>query len=86
MPTYEYECGQCGDRFEKFQKMSDKPVAKCPKCAGRVRRLIGTGAAVIFKGATAGQPAVRQTQTFCGRERPCCGRETPCDTRPCSDD
>jgi len=50
MPTYEYECTECGYRFEKFQKMTDKPLSKCPQCKGKVRRLIGLGGGVIFKG------------------------------------
>jgi len=48
MPTYEYKCKDCGNTFEKFQSMKDKPVEECPKCGGKVQRLIGTGAAVIF--------------------------------------
>lgn len=51
MPTYEYECKACGHRFEKFQQMSDKPLEKCPKCKKKVRRLIGHGAGIIFKGS-----------------------------------
>ena len=51
MPTYEYECDQCEERFEKFQNMKDDPVKTCPKCGGAVRRLIGPGAAIIFKGS-----------------------------------
>ena len=51
MPTYEYECLECGHRFEEFQKMSDEPIQKCPKCGGKVRRLIGTGAGMLFKGS-----------------------------------
>ena len=51
MPTYEYECEKCGHRFELFQSMSDKPRKRCPKCRGKVRRLIGTGAGMIFKGS-----------------------------------
>ena len=50
MPTYEYECINCGHHFEKFQKMSDKPIAACPKCHKSIRRLIGTGSGIIFKG------------------------------------
>lgn len=50
MPTYEYECSRCGHRFEAFQKMSDKHLDKCPKCGQRLRRIIGSGAGVIFKG------------------------------------
>ena len=51
MPTYDYECEKCGKRFEVFQKMSDKPVLKCPKCNGKAQRLIGSGSGVIFKGS-----------------------------------
>ena len=50
MPTYEYECSKCGV-FELFQKMSDDPIQKCPSCRRKVKRLIGTGAGVIFKGS-----------------------------------
>jgi len=50
MPTYEYECTKCGYRFEKFQKMTDEPLKRCPKCKGKVKRLIGLGGGVIYKG------------------------------------
>lgn len=52
MPTYDYECDACGHAFEKFQSMTASPIRKCPECGKRkVRRLIGTGAGVIFKGS-----------------------------------
>ncbi|MGA3065248.1 MAG: FmdB family zinc ribbon protein [Tepidisphaeraceae bacterium] len=52
MPTYEYKCGACGNEFEKYQSITSSPIRKCPKCGkSRVKRLIGTGAGVIFKGA-----------------------------------
>lgn len=51
MPTYEYECAACGHRFEAFQRISDRPLRACPECRGKVRRLIGTGAGVLFKGS-----------------------------------
>ena len=52
MPTYEYECGACGHRFEKFQPITAAPVRKCPRCArAKARRLISAGAGVIFKGS-----------------------------------
>ena len=51
MPTYEYECEACNHSFEEFQQISARPLKKCPKCGRRkLRRLIGTGAAVIFRG------------------------------------
>ncbi|MDD5483061.1 MAG: zinc ribbon domain-containing protein [Kiritimatiellae bacterium] len=51
MPTYEYECAKCKHVFEKFQNITEKPLRQCPQCKGRVRRLIGRGAGIIFKGS-----------------------------------
>ncbi len=59
MPTYEYHCEKCKKDFELFQSMKDAPVTTCPKekCRqktwgkGKVRRLLGTGAGLIFKGS-----------------------------------
>jgi len=52
MPTYDYECDACQHAFEEFQSMMDKPLKKCPKCGkSKLRRLIGTGAAILFKGS-----------------------------------
>lgn len=51
MPTYEYECKKCSHRFEKFQSMTADPLKTCPKCKGPVKRLIGSGMGVIFKGS-----------------------------------
>jgi putative FmdB family regulatory protein len=51
MPTYEYACSKCGHHFEKFQSMRDEPLKKCPKCSKQaLKRLIGGGAGLIFKG------------------------------------
>ena len=51
MPTYEYECKSCAHKFEAFQSMSDDPLKVCPECGKEVRRLIGGGMGVIFKGS-----------------------------------
>ncbi len=51
MPTYRYECKKCGNTFDKFQSMTDAPVKKCPECKGTVKRLISSGAGLIFKGS-----------------------------------
>lgn len=51
MPTYEYECRSCEHAFEEFQSITAPPREVCPKCSGKVRRLIGKGSAVIFKGS-----------------------------------
>jgi putative FmdB family regulatory protein len=48
MPTYEYECLKCGHNFEAFQKITDEPLNKCPKCGNKVKRLISSGAGIIF--------------------------------------
>lgn len=59
MPTYEYQCEKCKKTFELFQSMKDAPLTSCPKeqCQmktwgkGKVKRLLGTGAGLIFKGS-----------------------------------
>jgi putative FmdB family regulatory protein len=52
MPTYEYACSACGGEFEAFQSMKDAPLTQCTCCGkeGTVRRKIGGGAGLIFKG------------------------------------
>jgi putative FmdB family regulatory protein len=50
MPTYIYVCRNCESTFERFQKMIDKPIKKCPDCGFKVERLITGGGGVIFKG------------------------------------
>jgi putative FmdB family regulatory protein len=59
MPTYEYACEKCGQNFDAVQSMRDEPFRECPKqlCRlerwghGKVKRLLGTGAGIIFKGS-----------------------------------
>ena len=51
MPTYEYKCLKCGLRFDVIQSMQDAPLKKCKECHGKVKRLIGSGAGIIFKGS-----------------------------------
>ncbi len=51
MPTYDYECSKCKKTFEKFQPITATALKKCPDCKGPVQRLIGSGAALIFKGS-----------------------------------
>ena len=51
MPTYDYKCNDCGHLFEYFQKMTDEPLTECPECKGKLKRLIGNGAGMIFKGS-----------------------------------
>ena len=52
MPTYDYQCDQCSHEFELFQSITAPVETKCPACGKRsLRRLFGTGAAVVFKGS-----------------------------------
>lgn len=52
MPTYEYVCESCRFEFEAFQNMSDDPLKQCPECnKKKLKRKIGTGAGIIFKGS-----------------------------------
>lgn len=52
MPTYDYECDACDHKFELYQSISAEPEKTCPKCKKKkLRRLIGTGGAVMFKGS-----------------------------------
>ena len=51
MPTYEYECTACKCRFEEYQRLTEPPLTTCPKCKGRLRRLVSGGVGIIFKGS-----------------------------------
>jgi putative FmdB family regulatory protein len=52
MPTYDYRCDACGHEFDAFQSIMDGALKKCPKCKKqKLRRLIGAGAGIIFKGS-----------------------------------
>lgn len=52
MPTYDYVCDGCGHAFELFQSMSDGVKRTCPECGKKkLRRLIGAGGAIVFKGS-----------------------------------
>ncbi|MDQ7054433.1 MAG: zinc ribbon domain-containing protein [candidate division KSB1 bacterium] len=50
MPTYEYVCRECGYQFEEFHGIAEDPISHCPKCDGKVERLINGGIGLIFKG------------------------------------
>lgn len=52
MPTYDYVCDACGDKFEEMQSFKADPLKTCRKCGkDALRRLFGTGAALLFKGS-----------------------------------
>ncbi len=75
MPTYEYECTACGQRFEQFQKMSDEPVRVCLRCGEPVRRRISGGSGIIFKGSGFYATDYGRSTTRCGRGSPCTARD-----------
>lgn len=50
MPTYDYQCKECGHHFEAFHRVNET-IAKCPVCSGTVEKLIGGGIGLIFKGS-----------------------------------
>jgi len=77
MPTYEYECEECGHKFEKFQQMSDEPIKVCPQCKGEVKKLFSTGSGVIFKGS--GFHATDYAKKSSQPAGACCGVNSPCD-------
>lgn len=53
MPTYEYQCQDCGHKFEEFQSITAEPLEDCPQedCTGQVKRLISAGGGLLFKGS-----------------------------------
>ena len=52
MPTYEYHCDACEHNFDEFQSITEEPLKKCPECGkSKLRRVFGTGAAILFKGS-----------------------------------
>lgn len=52
MPTYEYHCDGCEHHFDEFQSITEKPLKKCPQCRkSKLRRIFGTGVAILFKGS-----------------------------------
>lgn len=51
MPTYDYKCGKCNKKFEKFQSITSRPIADCPTCGTEASRSISSGGGVIFKGS-----------------------------------
>jgi len=51
MPTYEYQCLKCKRHHEAFQAITAKPLTSCPRCRGRLKRLLGSGSGFLFKGS-----------------------------------
>lgn len=71
MPTYEYECLNCGVKFEFYQSITAEPLKECPECNGLLKRLIGIGGGIIFRGE-----GFYETEYKRPKSKP----ETKCDT------
>ena len=74
MPTYDYECTHCKYKFELSQEMSAEPIKKCPKCHKKVKRLIGSGSGIIFRGQGFYATDYRKkpkTEPKAAKENPC---------------
>ncbi len=70
MPTYDYLCDACGHEFELFQSITEPLKRKCPECKKpKLRRLFGTGAAVVFKGSGFYQTDYRSESYKSGAEK-----------------
>jgi putative FmdB family regulatory protein len=69
MPTYEYQCRKCGHQFEKFQSIMADPLKTCPKCKGKVARLLSGGAGIIFKGSGFYQTDYKKTSAPAAEKR-----------------
>lgn len=91
MPTYEYECRKCAQKFEVFQQITEKPLKICPKCHGPIQRLIGAGAGFIFKGSgfyatdyrsKEYKERQRQEDKANGSTGPTCGNNEACKSCP----
>ncbi|MDX1565538.1 MAG: zinc ribbon domain-containing protein, partial [Phycisphaeraceae bacterium] len=70
MPTYEYQCQACGHELEAFQSITAGPLRKCPECGKlKLKRMIGTGGGVIFKGSGFWQTDYRSENYKSGAEK-----------------
>ncbi|MBN1960099.1 MAG: FmdB family transcriptional regulator [Deltaproteobacteria bacterium] len=76
MPTYAYDCKQCGV-IEIKQSINDTPLLICPNCKGEIKRIIAGHTNFSIKGRSS---QVNQ----CGNTKPCCGRDYRCDKSPCN--
>jgi putative FmdB family regulatory protein len=83
MPTYEYECPKCGHAFELFQSMRDEPLKKCPQCKKTgVKRLVGGGAGLIFKGSGFYITDYRNKDSAAKEKRKSGGESKPAEAKP----
>jgi putative FmdB family regulatory protein len=72
MPHYDYQCKGCGKIFEEFQKITEKPLENCVECGGSLKRLIGGGGGIIFKGSGFYKTDYAKPSAACGNDTPAC--------------
>ena len=77
MPTYDYVCLSCNNRFEEFQGINDDVLETCPECEGNLKRVISGGAGFIMKGGSSVSGEACQKPS-CGMDTTCCGSEFTC--------
>jgi putative FmdB family regulatory protein len=83
MPTYDYRCDACGHQFEEFQSFKADPLKTCPKCSkDELRRLFGTGAAVLFKGSGFYETDYKRGETYKKAEQADSGGAKPAESTP----
>jgi len=84
MITYEYQCESCGRRFERRQAITEKPMAECPECHGKIYQMVSGGSGFIIKGSEQGGNG--RNEKACSFEvsgKTCCGRDERCEKPPC---
>ena len=91
MPTYDYECQACGNRHEVFQSITEGSLRKCPECGKlRLRRLIGTGGGIIFKGSGFYETDYRSSSYKAAAKKessaPAAEKSSSCSTGKCGGD
>jgi putative FmdB family regulatory protein len=83
MPTYDYRCDACGHEFEEMQSFSAEPLKTCPKCGQeQLRRLFGTGAAILFKGGGFYETDYKRGEGYKKAEAADSGSAKPADSKP----
>lgn len=85
MPTYEYQCSQCGLQFERHQSMKDVPVKECPECGGVVQRMVSGGSGFIMKTAGISMHDSAKNCSYEETGRTCCGADRKCGQSSCGD-
>lgn len=90
MPTYDYQCDACDHAFEEFQGINEPVLKKCPVCRKlKLKRLIGTGGAILFKGAGFYTTDYRSDsyKSSADSDKPpadCSGNPKKCDVKGCT--